>query len=185
MSSRRAHGKFCTKLAEPRTQFLRSLMDVGVRVSRPSIVPWRSRPWSIGRAVRSRRCSIRSSAICAQPRARSTYSRVPPRRRHPRHRPAERNPTRLPAVSGADQGQSRAARAVSAREFRVRAHLPARRRSRCAAAALARPGRQYPCAWHDGGPSAKARRHRSRQTPTCQPGCRCSSRVERASRCWR
>ena len=56
---------------------------------------------------------------------------------------------RLSSVSRADEGQSRAARALPARQFRLRPHLPPRCGSRSPATALARPRRQCARARHD------------------------------------
>lgn len=63
---------------------------------------------------------------------------VPKRRVSPLRASLGLHAARVPPVSRADEGQSRAAGAVPARQFRVRPHVPARCRSRSPAGGLAR-----------------------------------------------
>lgn len=62
--------------------------------------------------------------------------------------------TGLSAVPRANQGQGRAARAVCARQFRVRPDVPARCRPRCAVCPVARSRGQCPPACHHGRAAA-------------------------------
>ena len=72
---------------------------------------------------------------------------------------------RLPPVSRADEGQGRASRAVPARQFRLRPHVPPRCGSRSPATALARPRRQCARARHDARASAGPLRSRGAVPP--------------------